>query len=190
MNSTLNADYWENRYREADHPWDVGSITPAIKDYVDQLPRKDLRILVPGCGFGYEVAYLAKRGFANVTCIDLVAEVFEKNELLSSPVNCVVGDFFKHSGKYDLILEQTFFCALSPALRADYAAKTAEFLADNGKLVGVLFNMVKTDKPPFGGLQDEYERLFAPYYTFKTFETCRNSVSTRREFFINFKRKS
>ena len=46
--------------------------------------------------------------------------------------------FFEHNKKYDLILEQTFFCALNPALRRAYVAKVYELLNVNGKFPVIL----------------------------------------------------
>ncbi len=54
--------------------------------------------------------------------------------------NIILGDFFKHKGEYELVLEQTFFCAINPSLRKNYVAKMKELLLLNGKLVGVLFD--------------------------------------------------
>jgi hypothetical protein len=57
-------------------------------------------------------------------------------------------NFFNHTNRYDLIVEQTFFCALHPSLRNQYVQKTYTLLNTNGKLVGVLFNKYfETDGP-------------------------------------------
>ena len=92
----------------------------------------------------------------------------------------------------DLIVEQTFFCAINPSLRKAYAKKMHELLNKKGKLVGVLFNdVLNTDKPPFGGNKEEYISYFNPYFNFKTFDVCYNSIKPRanRELFINFEKK-
>jgi SAM-dependent methyltransferase len=186
MKTTLNEKYWRSRYQQNDMPWDIGSISTPLKDYIDQLENKHQRILIPGCGFGHEARYLATKGFTQITCVDFAAEVFEKHPLEKLGIQCVVSDFFQFEGEFDLVLEQTFFCALDPVLRKNYVRHVQQLLTQKGKLVGVLFNMVKNDKPPFGGLQNEYETLFSPYFEFKTLAPCYNSVSTRNELFINF----
>ncbi len=91
----------------------------------------------------------------------------------------VCGDFFQHSGQYDLILEQTFFCAIDPALRPAYVLKMKELLSTDGKLAGLLFNRDFPGGPPFGGHKAEYEALFAEYFQIHTLETCTNSVGPR-----------
>ena len=58
----------------------------------------------------------------------------------------------------------------------------------NGKLVGVLFtDPLNATKPPFGATKEEYNALFEPYFKFKTFEVCNNSIKPRegRELFID-----
>ncbi len=72
-------------------------------------------------------------------------------------------NFFNHTNRYDLIVEQTFFCALNIQLRNQYVQKTHAFLNTNGKLVGILFNKyLETDGLPFGGTKKEYETLVKP----------------------------
>ena len=102
-------------------------------------------------------------------------------------------DFFElEDHKFDLILEQTFFCALNPSLRLKYVKHMAELLKPNGKLVGVLFtDPLNAIKPPFGATKEEYTSLFEPFFKFKTFEICTNSIKPRegRELFIDFIKK-
>jgi hypothetical protein len=84
------------------------------------------------------------------------------------------------NGKYDLIIEQTFFCALEPALRTSYIEQMYHFLKENGKMAGLLFNKTFTSPgPPFGGNIDEYRDLFAALFHIKTMEPCYNSIASR-----------
>ena len=179
----LDETYWNNQYKANTTGWDLGEVSPPLKAYIDQLTNKNLRILIPGCGNTYEAAYLLQQGFTNVTVIDiapaLVAQL--KDKFASNPnINITLGDFFEHTGVYDLVLEQTFFCALNPALRIDYFAKMNELLAPNGKLAGVLFNReFEQHGPPFGGNKDQYKPMFEKDFDFKTFQLCHNSFSKR-----------
>ncbi len=188
--NNLNKTYWQNRYTEQQTGWDVGEITTPLKEYIDQLTSKNIKILVPGAGNGYEVEYLFKNGFTDVTVIDLAEKPLEnllERNLDFPKNNLICGDFFEHSGQYDLIVEQTFFCALNPSLRPGYAAKMAELLRSGGKLVGLLFDTQFTEGPPFGGNRAEYLEYFKPFFEIKTFETCYNSIKPRegKELFIN-----
>lgn len=102
-------------------------------------------------------------------------------------IKIILGDFFEHTGTYDLILEQTFFCALPPSLRKQYAEKMSELLAPGGKLVGLLFDReFELDGPPFGGCKCQYESLFNKYFDMLVFNLCYNSFSKRQgtELFI------
>lgn len=191
----LNKAYWTSRYTENDTGWDLGEISAPLKEYIDQLTDKSISILIPGAGNSYEAEYLFKKGFKNVTVIDLSEEPLKniKKRIPDFPkAQLVVGDFFEHQHHYDLILEQTFFCAINPSLRQAYAKKMHELLNSKGKLVGVLFNdVLNTDKPPFGGNKEEYISYFNPYFHFKTFDSCYNSIKPRanRELFIHFEKK-
>jgi thiopurine S-methyltransferase len=103
----------------------------------------------------------------------------------------IQGDFFKLDKKYDLILEQTFFCALDPALRPAYAKKMSELLNPNGKLAGVLFDFALSESgPPFGGSREEYLSYFESHFKIKTLEKCHNSIKPRmgNELFIIFEK--
>ncbi|MEP7254332.1 MAG: methyltransferase domain-containing protein [Ferruginibacter sp.] len=191
----LGETYWNDQYEAKTTGWDLGEVSPPLKIYIDQLSDKDLKILIPGCGNTYEAEYLLQKGFTNITVIDiapiLVAQLQEK--FGPNPnIKIVSGDFFKQEGEYDLILEQTFLCALNPSLRKDYAAKMNELLSPGGKLVGVLFNReFEQQGPPFGGCKCQYESLFEKDFDFKTFELCNNSFVKRSgtELFINLVKK-
>ncbi len=177
--------FWNNQYEAKTTGWDLGEVSPPIKAYIDQLTYKDLRILIPGCGNTYEAAYLLKQGFTDITVIDiaptLVAQLKEKYQGNPS-IKIILGDFFNQEGEYDLILEQTFFCAINPQLRKDYVAKMNELLATDGKLVGVLFDReFEQNGPPFGGSQYEYRMLFEKDFNIEVFERCYNSFTKRQE---------
>ncbi len=181
--TTLNEQYWNERYATKSTGWDLGQLSPPLKAYIDQLTNKDLRILIPGCGNTYEAAYLLQQGFTNITVLDiaplLVAEL--QKQFANEPhLKVMEGDFFAHQGEYDLILEQTFFCAIDPSLRPNYAQQMHQLLAPGGKLVGVLFNReFEAAGPPFGGSADEYRTYFETYFELLVFSPCYNSVHPR-----------
>ena len=37
-------NYWEERYQKGETGWDAGQITTPIKEYIDQLTNKNLKI--------------------------------------------------------------------------------------------------------------------------------------------------
>lgn len=191
----LGQTFWNNQYEANTTGWDLGEVSPPLKEYIDQLTNKDLRILIPGCGSTYEADYLLQQGFTNITVIDiaptLVAKLKVKHQ--GNPnINIILGDFFEHKAEYDLVLEQTFFCAINPSLRKGYIVKMNELLSAGGKLVGVLFDReFEHQGPPFGGSKCGYEPMFAQYFDLKTFGPCYNSFVKRRdtELFIILQKK-
>lgn len=191
----LHKNYWENKYEEESTGWDIGSISTPLKNYFNQLDSKDLKILIPGAGNSYEAEYLFKEGFKNIDVMDIALQPLQnlkKRTPLFPEENLIQQDFFNATKKYDLIIEQTFFCALHPNTRSKYVKKMADLLEIEGKLVGLLFDFELTEKgPPFGGSLNEYLDLFSKYFTIKTLEKCYNSIKPRlgRELFFIFEKK-
>lgn len=191
----VDKNFWEEKFRNKQTGFDIGSVSSPLKNYFDQLDDKNLKILIPGSGNGHEAEYLYKNSFNNVYVLDW-SELAIKNFTSRFPdfpkENIFNENFFEHEGSYDLIVEQTFFCALNPSLRKDYVVKTHSLLKENGKLAGLLFNRdFGNPFPPFGGSKDEYINLFEPYFNFKYFDNCYNSIPPRAgtELFINLIKK-
>jgi hypothetical protein len=179
----LDKGFWAERYASGNTGWDIGSVSTPLKAYFDQLGNKDLRILIPGGGRSYEAEYLHRAGFGNVHVVDLAEAPFE-SLLERCPEfpreHLHQGNFFEHAGTYDRIIEQTFFCALPPALRGDYVETMYTLLTPGGILAGVLFDdPLFTDHPPFGGSADEYRKLFAKRFPTVSVEPCYNSIKPR-----------
>lgn len=185
MTKMYDQTYWDTRYQQAQTGWDVGHISTPLKDYFDQLTDKNQAILIPGCGNAYEATYLLQNGFTDVTLLDISPKLVENLRLKLvdfeevGAVKIVLQDFFEHTGQYDLIIEQTFFCALDPSLRLNYARKMYELLKPNRRLVGLLFDKTFEGGPPFGGSVAEYQVLFEPYFELQIFEKAYNSIRPR-----------
>jgi len=190
-----NEDFWNQRWMDKKIGWDVGYATPPITHFMENYPEKEAEILIPGCGNAHEAEFLLKQGFTHITlvdisqvAVDLLNEKFKNN----SEITLIHDDFFNLKGAYDLIIEQTFFCALNPQLREEYAKKMYNLLKENGRLIGVLFDVeFKTEGPPFGGSEEEYIDFFQPFFEIEKMELCYNSIGPRdgNELFINMKRK-
>ena len=45
MSHDLSAKYWDDRYLNDDFGWDLGQVSPALKDYSDQLTDKNLAVI-------------------------------------------------------------------------------------------------------------------------------------------------
>jgi cyclopropane fatty-acyl-phospholipid synthase-like methyltransferase len=187
-------NYWEERYQKQDTGWDIGTISTPLKEYIDQLTDKKCRILLPGAGNGYEFDYLINKGFTNVFVVDIAISplnnIANRNPEMSSKL--LHQDFFTLNEKFDLVLEQTFFCAIPPEMRADYATKMNEILNTKGKIAGLLFDFPLTEEgPPYGGSKAEYLSLFSEKFRIKTIERAHNSIKPRqnKELFFIFEKK-
>jgi SAM-dependent methyltransferase len=179
----LNESYWTSRYQNDQTGWDIGYASPAITNFMNQIENKDSKILIPGCGNAYEAKYLWENGFKNVYLLDFspipltkFAEEnpeFPKEQLLNF-------NFFNLTKTFDIIIEQTFFCALNPELRPQYVQKMKALLSPDGILFGLLFNIpLFDDRPPFGGEKSEYEKLFEKEFQIEIMEKCKNSIPER-----------
>ncbi len=188
---TNNSSYWEQRYQHKDTPWNLDRPHPAIVDFFEQLKDRDLTILVPGAGYGHEAEWLWHKGFNNIVLCDWAASALQgfKNRVNDFPDSQLLHrNFFELERAFDLILEHTFFCALPPEMRANYAEHTAALLRpQQGILTGVLFGEdLGAEGPPYGGSDAEYLNLFNQYYDQVDIEEISPNHSPRsaRELFI------
>lgn len=180
--SVLNDQYWSDLYHRNETRWDTGTPNSPLKEYIDQLRDHTALILIPGCGNAYEAFYLLEKGFKHITLVDISALLVQqlKEKFTGTPAQILHEDFFHHTGEYDLILEQTFFCALDPSHRKEYVQKMHALLKPGGKLAGVLFNRSFEGGPPFGGSVEEYKKLFGEYFDNISIEPCYNSIKPRQ----------
>ncbi|MES2567094.1 MAG: methyltransferase domain-containing protein [Bacteroidota bacterium] len=190
MLNDLSSEYWNNRYIKDDFKWDIGSVSTPIKEYILQLNNKEALILIPGAGNAYEAQFLYELGFINTDVLDFASVPLEaiKQRMPDFPKERLIQkDFFHHKGEYDLIIEQTFFCALHPDLREKYVDQMHALLKPGGKLIGLLFNnKMNMDEPPFGGNENEYRNLFSKRFDIKIMKDCYNSIKPRmgKELFV------
>lgn len=197
MQTILDISFWQSRYEHGETGWDAGAATTPLADYINQLKNPSIEILIPGCGNAWEADLLLERGFHNLTLLDVTETPLEnareriKAQGLPEPL-LLAGDFFKLELSFDLVLEQTFFCALEPSLRSAYVRKMYEILKPGGKLVGVVFSAeFPFQGPPFGALPQVYHQLFEPYFNISTFAPAYNSIAPRmgNEYFLIAERK-
>ncbi len=198
--SAFDAAYWQSRYDAARTGWDTGGITPPLLAYFEQLDvARQPRILIPGAGRAYEAEHLHRAGFGQVWVADIAPAALDAvaQRVPDFPAeHLLLADFFALQptpAPFNLIVEQTFFCALDPRLRPAYARQCAHLLRPGGTLMGLLFDtdFGPVTEPPFGGSREEYRSYFEPYFEFKHFDTATNSIRPRagRELFICLKKK-
>ncbi|OMO89153.1 TPMT family [Corchorus olitorius] len=104
------------------------------------------RVLVPGCGTGYDVVAMACPG-RHVVGLDISEEAIKKAKQMSSSspngdyFTFLTADFFTWhpTDLFDLIFDYTFFCAVEPHLRSAWAQQIQKFLKPDGELITLMF---------------------------------------------------
>jgi len=165
MSQSRSKNEWENRYQKGDTGWDRGQVSDGLYFWLKNKLLQPCRILVPGCGNGYEVLELAKRGF-EVTAIDIaptainnLQKMLDKNNLSAK---LVLDDFFnwKPEMPTDAIYEQTSLCALPPDLWQRYEERLYDWLTPGGKLYAQFMQTGQAGGPPFHCALDNMHDLF------------------------------
>ena len=156
-------DFWEKRFRENFTPWDAGRVPSDLARFLATEPR-GRRILIPGCGSGYEVRACAEAG-QDVVAVDFAPAAVERARSILGPLadRVRLADFFEADlgEPYDLVYERAFLCSLPRALRPRYAERVAELLNARGRIAGFFFFEDGERGPPFGLKTGELELLLA-----------------------------
>jgi SAM-dependent methyltransferase len=156
-------EFWEKRFRENFTPWDAGSAPAALEQFL-RTERRGQRVLIPGCGSGYEVRAFSEAGH-DVLAVDFAPAAVERAHKVLGPLSERVrlADFFEFDfgAPFDLIYERAFLCSLPRPLRPRYAQRALELLAPHGRLAGFFFFEDGERGPPFGLKPGELEVLFA-----------------------------
>lgn len=182
----LGPDFWNSRYLEGETGWDLGEPSPPFVTLHRQGVIRPCRVAIPGCGRGWEVVWLARAGY-DVTGIDFAPEairhVREAARTASVAPEVVNADVLalpnSLAGRFDLVLEQTCFCALPPSRRPEYVEAVHRLLAPQGRLVALFYECGGDDGPPFSVDPEEVRRLFAPRFVIESLERTPHSHERR-----------
>ena len=145
---------WESHYQRGETGWDRGAVSPALDHWFGNGNGIPCRVLVPGCGRGYEVAALAHRGF-DVTAVDVApSAVWHLREVLGRErVNAQVVEadllHWQAPAPFDAVYEQTCLCALDPNTWPDYAERLRHWLRPGGSLYAQFMQTGREGGPPF-----------------------------------------
>jgi SAM-dependent methyltransferase len=162
-------EFWDTRFRDGVTPWDAGGVPPQLAVWVEKKSPK--RVLVPGCGTGYEVRLFAERGH-DVLAIDFSDAAVEaaRQELGSFSGLVKKADFFRlKESPFDLVYERAFLCALPRSLWPDWGRRVAELVRPGGELAGFFYIDDNERGPPFGISQERLDQLLG-----KAFELTEN----------------
>ncbi len=154
-------EFWEKRFRESFTPWDAGRVPAALEQFLKTEPR-DQRVLIPGCGSGYEVRAFAEAGLETLA-IDFAPAAVERAQRTLGPIAHLVRleDFFEFEfdRPFDLVYERAFLCSLPRPLRPRYVQRVLELLGAQGRIGGFFFFEDGERGPPFGLKSGELEAL-------------------------------
>ncbi len=148
MSSGPTRDFWREKFQARDTPWDRGEVHPQLRRWIDEGALKPCRILVPGCGSGHEVAYLAAHGF-DVTAIDYATEAVQlaRERVAAAGLKANVEEAdaltWNSSHALDVVYEQTCLCALHPDHWVAYAAQVRKWLRPGGTMFALFMQAAR-----------------------------------------------
>lgn len=159
-----SADYWSERYRSGDAPWDLREETAVFaamrQTHPLFMPRSEesRTLLVPGCGFGHDAIAFAKAGY-HVTAVDFAPEPLENLRAAADHaglrISMLERDVFTLGWdlgqSFDVVLEYTCYCALDPARRNEYVQMLGTVTRPGGLVAGLFFPLddVERSGPPY-----------------------------------------
>jgi SAM-dependent methyltransferase len=85
----------------------------------------------------------------------------------------------KH-GVFDILLEQTCFCAIDPDRRQDYVRMAVRMIRPGGELVGLFYVHGREGGPPWTTTAEEVRSLFCEDFDFLEFAITEHSVESRK----------
>lgn len=166
MTDVSSPQFWQKLYRQGRIGWDLGQETPVFRRLLESGRLQAGRMIVLGAGRGYDARLFARHGF-EVTAVDFapeaVREMREENDP-AAPVAVIHDDIFDlhpiFNGFFDFVLEYTFYCAIDPARREQYADVVATLLKPGGRYIGLAFPVGdRPGGPPFAVSPDELVML-------------------------------
>ena len=162
-------DFWDTRFRGGITPWDAGGIPHELGAWLAK-KNSSLRVLIPGCGSGYEVRAFAERGH-DVLAIDFSDAALEaaRRELGKLADRVRKADFFSFdAGAFDLVYERAFLCALPKRMWPQWAACVAGLVRPGGELAGFFYFDDNERGPPFGIAPHALTVLLQDYFTLES----------------------
>ncbi len=166
----MDAKQWDEHYRRGETPWDLGEPSPVVQRLVGAWVPGGARLLVPGCGYGWDAQALAEAGY-EVVALDVsptalgalearAGDVAGRLRVREGDLLDLPGDL---RGTFDAVVEHTCYCALPPDRWEDYARAVFDALVDGGRLVGA-FLLFDGGGPPWGTSLDDVRRIFEPLF--------------------------
>jgi SAM-dependent methyltransferase len=158
--------FWDERFAGGFTPWERGGVPQDLQRFVAAAERPQVT-LIPGCGSGHDLAFLAAQGW-DATAIDFspAAVAMAREHAGQWRARVVEADFFTFhpEQRLDLIYERAFLCAMPRMLWPQVAARWAQLLAPGSLLAGFFFFDDAAKGPPFGIKAEQLDALLSPYF--------------------------
>lgn len=141
-------EFWEQRFAAENTPWDRGAVSPQLGAWLAAGALRPCRILVPGCGSGYEVAELALAGF-EVTGLDYADAAIARTQrrLKDAQVDATLVQAdalaWRPDQPFDAVYEQTCLCALYPDDWCAYADQLHRWIVPGGRLFALFVQFAR-----------------------------------------------
>lgn len=141
-------EFWEERFASGNTPWDRGASSPQLAAWLSSGALRPCRILVPGCGSGYEVVDLALAGF-EVTGLDYADAAIARTRarLKEAAVDATLAQAdalqWQADRPFDAVYEQTCLCALHPDDWRAYADQLHRWIAPGGRLFALFVQLLR-----------------------------------------------
>lgn len=170
MSNPSQPEFWNSRYLKDNTPWDFGGVPADLKNFLKK-DGKGARVLIPGCGSGYEIQAFSEANY-EVTAVDFSSFAVQRARRMVSEkpgVKIIEGDFFAHDfphASFDFVYERFFVAAIPIELRQMYRDRMAQLLKYRGLLIGYYYYSKpdSVDGPPFGFAWGTADELFSRYF--------------------------
>jgi hypothetical protein len=179
-------DFWSSRFGTEKAGWELGRETPILPEILPQLKLPRARVLVLGTGSGHDSAFFARAGHL-VTGVDfspVAIEIANKNYGSLPDLKFVHADAFNlpanFAGAFDVVVEHTLYCAVSPERRSDLVKVWRKCLTEQGHLLGIFWVRDKRDGPPWGGSEWEVRERLRHGFDFRYWTRWRRSIESRQ----------
>ncbi len=169
LKAAETSSWWDERYESGDTRWDAAGAHPLLDSLIPPLKITRCRILILGCGAGHDAAWWEKQGHI-VTGVDFSKEAIEQARTLygeRDSLKWVQLDVFNlpkdWTSRFDIVFENTMFCAIPPARREELVRTWWRLLTPRGRVIGLALIMDKLAGPPYGASEWELrQRLLIP----------------------------
>jgi methyl halide transferase len=178
---------WQRHYDEDDLGWDLGQVSPPFVNLFESKTIFPGKTLVPGCGRGHEVIFFAENGF-EVTAVDFSLGAINhlQSTVQERKLKCEIlhMNFFEmdagYNGTFDMLIEQTFFCAISPEQRTSYVSTVARALKQGGMLAGLFYHTGEEGGPPFNTTREDIVKHFSDLFEIRQLTKAEDSAEKRK----------